>query len=298
MPSPTKQPVGGEKRPRTVRELQERFSEYSFASEAIPVASQAKTLLRLLDVYEQAGLLPDERPTSLCSICRNKTACWSTAKRNEWRQPRRSDAEDDENGCVPLPWVGPRYRRGGVVVLGINPNIHRRDYSDVLIEHSNTWCQYIANFRRGKRSVGGSRFGFAAMRSAAALLDALDGPRPRLREPEELVETMLRTARLQAIKCMPKRPSSKPYADMWRHCPQMLLMEELNVLKPGVVLALGRKPVDALEQLEGFDAPRSRASRSRIGTLRGRGFTADVYSLPHPRGGNTTAEESFIRSLR
>ena len=291
--------IGGAERPRTVRDLQARFRSYDYKSEEmIPKGNQAKALLRLLDVYEEAGLLPCGQPAALCHVCRHKQACWSAAKADARRRPRQRDREDDENGCVPLPWVGPHYARGGVLVLGINPNIAGRDYTDLLIEHSNTWNQYIESFRHGKRAVGRSRFGFAAMRSAAALVDTLHGRPPRLREPKELVETLLCTARLQAVKCMPRVPNSKPYREMWEHCPSLLLGEELNVLRPGILLALGDDPRSAVERLSGFEPLRARALGSPVGRMRGRGWVADVYTLPHPRAGKVEVEESFVRSLR
>ncbi len=294
--------AGGEPRPRSFRDLQGRFQSYDYAPEQLPRRHQGKMLLRLLDVYERLGLLRDERPAPLCQICPNAKACWASAEAKVRREPPDDCGEDNEDGSVCLPWVGPEYRAGGVVVLGINPHIapgkRRHDYTDLLIEHSITWNHYVANFSRGIKAEGGSRFAFASMRSAAALLDVLDKKPVRARRPKELLDPVMRVARLQAIKCVPRRESSKPFPEMWERCPPLVLGDELDVLRPGILLALGEKPAGAVAQLRGFQEKRADAPRVCRGLIQRARWAADVYMLPHPRASAVNIERSFLRALK
>lgn len=45
---------------------------------------------------------------------------------------------------------------------------------------------------------------------------------------------------LEAVKCAPNRAAGEPYAAMWGNCVDLLLLDELELLRPTVVLALGR----------------------------------------------------------
>lgn len=190
------------------------------------------------------------------------------------------------------------------MILGVNPNISADEWSELLSEHSITWERHVLPLSKGKRGQG--RFAFAAYRTAAALLDLLDDSPVRLREPEELVDIPARTARLQAVKCLPKCRGSTPRAKMWKHCPPLLLGDELNVLRPSALLVLGGKPLSASKALDqraagralAFEPRPSRLERVTRGLLCGENWSADVYGLPHPRAGKDANEQAFIRSLR
>jgi hypothetical protein len=198
--------------------------------------------------------------------------------------------------------VGPKYEVGGVIVVGMNPNASSNDYTDLLIEHGISW-EYVAQFRLGRRARGGSRFAFGAMRSAAALLDVLDGRRARDRDdPVELVSAVLRTARLQAVKCVPVRPRSRPYATMWKHCPSFVLGDELDALRPGTLLGLGDKTHGAITRVGDFEKLAARAKNVTYGLLQRPGWDAParVYMLPHPQDGSVAvqAEAALVRLLQ
>jgi hypothetical protein len=260
------------------------------------VGEQAKLLVRLLDLYESKGLFCDGRPAALCDVCPNGTPCWKEAGRGVRRRPRKR--EESEDGSVCLPWVGRDYSKGGVAVLGINPNMAHNDPTDLLIEHGITWERHVVTLSRNLDRDEGSRFGFGAMRSAAALVDLLDGQRPRHREPAELVDTVARVARLQAVKCVPRNEASRPLRGMWKHCPRLLLEDELDVLRPRFLLVLGADPRWAVEQLSGYRDLRCRATGVRRGRLAYRGWSAEVYAIHHPAHGGEASERALLRSLQ
>jgi hypothetical protein len=295
--------LGGEPIPRTIAELQRRFLSYGYTTSECPRGEQAQILVRLLELYGRLGLLPDGRPAPLCQICANADACWATAPTEVRREPPDRYGEDDEDGGVCLPWVGPKYRPHGLVVLGINPNIgpgeHRKDYTDLLIEHGITWQHYVSSFRKGLKGEGGSRFGFGVMRCAAGLLDVLDGQPVRDREPEEFIDAITRIARLQAIKCVPRRRRSRPFDEMWNRCPPLLLAHELDILEPRRLLVLGEKPAKAVSKLRGFRPGHRIVVPAFSGLLARDGWRAEVYALPHPAApAAEVSETAFLRSLR
>ena len=138
-------PTGAARRPRNKRELRRRFEDCRFEREQIPTGEQARLLVRLLDVYEDEQVFADGCPAPLCQICPKSRTCWADAKDGERRQPSRPYGADDEDGSVMLPWVGRSYEPGGVVVLGISPNIDTKpsEWSELLSEHSITWNRAI-----------------------------------------------------------------------------------------------------------------------------------------------------------
>lgn len=284
-----------------VTELRQRFLWYDY-DDQLPHGEQARLLLQLVALYRRRKLLTSDPAPALCDVCENREHCWAEAKGRERRRPH--DPTNDENGSVCLPWVGARYKRGGLVILGINPNVAPDDSTDLLVEHGISW-KHITSFRDGKRGENGSRFGYASVRSAAALLDALYKRPVRDRSPDkepdrsELIQTMLETARLQAIKCIPIVEDSAPYDAMWSRCPEYLLGDELDVLRPAILLVLGDGPREAISRLgfDKFEIEGSGTACFRHGLLRRSDWQADVYALHHPHGGKAS-EDLMIRVLQ
>lgn len=135
------------------------------------------------------------------------------------------------------------------------------------------------------------------MRSAAALLDLVDGVMPRARQPVELIETVTRVARLQAIKCVPRTATSEPCSPMWRHCPRFLLEDELEILRPRILLVLGANPLWVVRQLDGYKSGRSSPHVTR-GRLIHPDWGTDIYAIHHPAHGGEAAERALLRSLQ
>jgi hypothetical protein len=273
--------------PTTIGELRALFAKWEFPRERVPRGAPATLLIALMRLYSDRGLLDVANPRPLCEICPNAETCWNTAR----------DALREGEMC--LPWIGPRYKAGGVAIVAVNPNLDPEDTSELLLEYWISYERHIATLRRGDKSDERSRFAYGAYRSAAALLDAFADRRVIHRRPEELADAVLSTARLQAVKCVPKRASSTPTPDMWRHCPGMLLADELDVLRPGAVLVLGGKAREQVEMLGGFvyDA-RCRSDDLWRGRMRRDGWDAQVYGVAHPGARQGVAQRSELALLR
>jgi uracil-DNA glycosylase len=130
-------------------------------------------------------------------------------------------------------------------------------------------------------SLRPSKFGSRAGRSLAALVQASNGEAVTEVNPEALPELLDQTARLQLVKCSPwKRARSYPTPAMLSNCPDAYLAEELSILKPGAVLALGTKARSELIRLGA--RLHNEGSGLWVGTLQHGDGKVDVYSTYHP----------------
>jgi hypothetical protein len=100
---------------------------------------------------------------------------------------------------------------------------------------------------------------------------------------EELRDFTLATARLQSVKCGPADTQrTKPYLQMYGPCREMYLLDELDILRPGALLAFGVDvSANVLHPLcagtltdEGWGVER--------GTLTRDWGVIDVYRIYHP----------------
>lgn len=288
--------------PRDEGELRLRFEDAHFCPEEVPTDEQAHVLLDLLACYDDHGLAPARRP--LCWYCPHAKACWASAAHTR-RVPTRERPED---GGIILPWVGAGHRQGGVLVLGVNPNIAAEDRTYLLSEHELSWDLYDSSLRQAQRTVGRSTFAYRMARSASLLLSWAEGASiPDPDDPGPLLRALHSTARLQAVKCIPKRARSRPTRTMTRRCPSFLLERELEILRPGLILTLGNVPDGAIAQLPGYTYLEDQSSeylwRHRI--IAGWG-QAEVFAIPHPadprggwkRGNETLQHVLYDRQLR
>ena len=250
----------------TPQELDALFRDRCYPDEQVPRGQQARLLIRIARIYSERGLWGDGEDIALCDVCPNAASCWGGLPRSARRRP--SPKRKIENGAIVLPWVGPNYKPGGVVAVGINPNISGNDPTTVDIEHGITWDHYIeATMKRGRLTEGGSRFGGHSTRAIALLQDSLDGVSPRPRAPRDLIEPLKRSPRLQTVKCVPRTEVSAPTRQMTKRCPEFLLEAELRVLSPRVVITFGAVPRDGVVTLDAYEPMATRYERLAVGHL-------------------------------
>jgi hypothetical protein len=247
--------------------------------EDYPSRPALELLAKLATTYERQGLLRGADRMPLRQCCPHGADCWRGL-------PRPQKHSRANTGEITLPWVGPRYRRGGVVLVAIN--LH--DASGLLTEYEITCSSagrpdhpsQIGSFEAGGRKAHRSPFAYGSTRSAAMLLDALAASVIKDREaPHDLIDPLERLARLQAVKCSPETDRSRPTSAMQRNCPPLLLHEELEVLQPRKILTIGRTAAAAVNQLPGYQ-PTRRRGRLAGGALPLRSGSCAVYSIAHP----------------
>jgi len=136
----------------------------------------------------------------------------------------------------------------------------------------------------------GREFGFGAAAYVKAVASAIQGALSAEAMPPafptEVSDAWSLCAFWEAIKCAPNRPRGEPYAPMWANCLDLLLLEELERIRPRVVLALGRTRLR--DSLRPVLRRRRRLSWGTHNGLErdtfylGDGSPVELFSLNHP----------------
>ena len=245
-------------------------------------ANQIRLLEQIADAWVEEtsmNVLPDGRNEMLWSCCANAPQCWNGLE----------DKHDPcgERGGITLPWVGPRYPESRVALMGLN--LVR---SGGLLDEINITRDTINAFNNDERIVweGSGPFQYRSSAMLSAVLAALDGkeiPDEPAESTVDLVEPLLRTARIQAIKCSPwGEGASPPSAAMKRLCAPNLLPTEIDILKPKILVVAHSEARGRLWYLAGKPEWDDR-DHFTVGkaTVNGHEFTILGVIHPSDRGG-------------
>lgn len=250
-------------------------SEFSGALREKYGASQHAIQLvdRLCDLYQEVGVLPGGVDMPLNEICPRCAECWEPAEDRESPSPTEAG--------ISAPFIGANYGDRRICVVGMN-------FNGAGGLEANWWIcgLHIEAQRAGKRGVRGLPFAYGAMSYARLVERSLarlpldDWERPM---PTTLAPTWDACAFTQAIKCSPRRPRGSPFPAMFSNCPSLLFVQELAILRPRVVLILGRakQPRDSVRSLL---RPEWRESPGHIERDRFQlnGEDVELLSLNHP----------------
>jgi len=264
-----------------------------------PKGEQLELLLELTARYGEMGILDGQVLPALHTVCPAAQECWSRIPSSKRPSGIGQFDARSEKGCMFLPWAGPRYRRGGVCVLGMNLRYAGEDWEfamehRIALDPSGGQEQSLRVGRRAHRSY----WSRGTMRDAAAVLRSWRGEAHlETQEPSELVDALLSTARVQAVKCSPIEGRSSPEPAMSRNCPPRYLRMEVDVLRPAVMLSYGGPAHGALREL-GELAVEEDVRGFRRGTMRHAGGAFTVFLLTHPaHGGWHAAHHALVVSL-
>lgn len=228
-------------------------------------------LRELVDLYRSLDLLPKDRDAPLCRVCPNRRECWkNTRSPDNFRQ-----------AGISVPWIGRAYGRNRVLIVATNFN----DWGGL----DANWHECQENqhaFENRRPGLGGRSFADGAFRYANLAIASIRGRglpadwrHPDRKDLAPLIDTV---AFLQAVKCSPGSARSNPTEAMRQRCPPFLLKRELAILRPRVVLLLGRStvrdPVRKMLQVEWGEAPGS-MERDRFQLD---GAPVELFSLNHP----------------
>lgn len=202
------------------------------------------------------------------------------------------------------PWIGEHYEIDRVVLLTLNFR-SGDDEATVALEYlaaKHALSSLEANYKRDPKWNSTSTYGFLA--TAAAVLASLGDEGPMVEpEPESLYEmaTTERVARVQLVKCRPVDPpvsGGAPSPAMCDLCAPRFLWKELDVLRPGVLVAFGD---DAFKALDARDEVKWRCGTDHCrGTLH---YDSDrrtiLLWLWHPSrvGKWKQSQRALVRSL-
>jgi hypothetical protein len=266
-----------------------------------PAGQQLDLVEETVRQYERNGLLPKGRPCALWRSCPEHERCWTP---EEWdHRPGASDADpESEKGCIFAPWSGPGYSPGGLCVVGVNLRYDGGDW-DFGIEFriaTDPGGQEQA-MRRGRKQIHKSLFAWRSLSDGSSVLRAAAGASSLEHESgDELAETLLRTARLQAVKCSPDDHRRSQRSEAMRElCPPRYLGPEVDILRPSALVTYGGEAWSAIHRIgevhmteQAGDFIRARFSR--------RDNECEVFAMPHPASHGLTwpnAHRALLASL-
>lgn len=258
-------------------------------------------LAQLSEIYESDGLLRLRSAPALHEQCPDRQKCWAPlAERTKPVAGEPWGYAGDKPGSIFWPWIGERYDRGGVAIVGLN---FRSADSEATVA-----LEYLAakNDREDLASGAfksrfGSHFPYRSLASASAVLDSLNGDEPIERpDPALLVGVGDRIARLQLVKCTPvdrHKERGSPSDAMCGLCPPRFLFRELAVLRPGAVIVFGNaahRTLNSLPQVRWRNNP-----HHCRGDLHLDDHSCQIFWLPHPSGSHWgSGQRGLVRSLK
>jgi hypothetical protein len=191
-----------------------------------PSDRQLDLLLQVLDLYRHRGVVDGVAGLVPPVACANRCVCWAGRPPGTYK----------DHPAISLPYIGPAYEPDGVALLGMNLN----DAGGLLEEFQITALN-LDDLAQGNRKSLGSVFAYHSAQSARAVIQSRAGvPVVDSVRPEELGDFVLATARVQSVKCGPAdMRRTSPYPRMYKPCREMYLLDELDILQPGALLAFG-----------------------------------------------------------
>lgn len=188
--------------------------------------ARRQILADLAALYERRGVRTADGSVPLNRCCPNAGACWADEP-----QPEADDPQELE-----FPWLGTGYPRTRILALGM-----AAWGSHAALSEWDITRRAIALQRGQTRENFTRRFPDALADYSHALLSSQAGRDPSSPpDTEQRVEARLNIGLLQSVKCSPKsRGTDAPNRTMWTHCPPLILKEELEALRPRVLLVLG-----------------------------------------------------------
>lgn len=237
----------------------------------------------LLDYYEDEdqGLLREGHALPLYEACRSCHRCWD--------EPEAVPRPAPEEAEIAVPWIGPYYPRARICAVAINFN----KYGPL----EGQW--QIVRGHIDERLASGKRNGFAytAGQYLAALANQIADD-AGLFDTASAAEGWRSCSFLEAVKCSPAEGVSQPPPAMWEECPPRYLADELRILNPRRVLAIGQPVWTAIDQVLAVKWIESIQSFRR-GLIELNDKPVEVFFVNHPSYGNWKHSlPKLLRSLR
>ncbi len=263
--------------------------------------ARTRMLTKLTVIYEAAGVIVNDEPLALHRCCPSAPDCWA---REQAQLPRVFPATNElgESASILWPWVGERYKPAGVCMVSLNiNNAEKKDdgWWTIGVEYAIAETA-IKVLEQGGYRPHRSWFAYRSMATALAVLVSLDGHDPvEQPTPQEAAAAYERVARVQAIKCSPTHNRSQPTKAMQVNCPERFARRELELLAPGVLIALGGDAKAAIGLLgeASWSEHRDQFHRGKIALAQSE---SDVLALPHPTSRGrlwATGQRELVASL-
>ncbi len=211
-----------------------------------------------------------------------------------WRRPQKPPPPHRFR----VPFVGPRYQSRRILLVGMNS----RD-DGMHLEEFKTMAGVLVSLRDGRTTWGKSAFHYRAAILVSLLSAAQDGQSSELRPaPEDLIESLLASARVQAVQCAPGPLEARrgPKPPMWSNCPPLVVSEQIRALNPRVIVLLGTQTLRAIQRFSGLEHEWSTRWRDggncfARGTIQAGNDHADLFATYHPSAAGWTRSLNALR---
>ncbi len=248
---------------------------------------------QLLALYRSKKLLNNEKPVlvalHLHECCDMATRCWPT------KALKRRPEHGSDNGKISLPWIGSKYEKFRVLVLGENfyecggleacTNLIRLAKSEMMEKNTK---RVLASGKTDKDKIYRGTYFYYKMACYCSVLThfldegATDNILPGPFDANLVAEFFDRVAYTNHVKCSPSDSLSRPEAAMWEECGKHILVDEIRLLDPEWIIVLGKG--NNSYYLNRFVSP---AEVQSIGTVSGflgqiGGKSIRVIVVPHP----------------
>ena len=247
---------------------------------------QVMLIRRCGDLIDQQ--IPGAEP--LWKSCPHARECW-----------RRESAQKPKVMSARIPFIGPAYAARRVAVVAINSRDSGQPGAEIR-----TTGEVIASLRRGARNYGERSYFHYRVASVvhSALCSLAGGAVDDAPSPSDVAESLLGSARLQAVQCSPTGSARRsPRSAMVRNCPEFLLRGLLEIITPRVLLLFGGPAHQAIERPRMEMVWETTWSQSGNCFSRGRtdfkGRTMVVLAFHHPSTGRWSRSwKAYLTSLR
>lgn len=244
---------------------------------------------KILELYDRKGVIYDNQSKVegclLYETCSRKETCWQniTHQKADWN-------------IIQMPYIGSDYKteKYPIAILGLNLNqsggicslrdlVLDAQYSLskgwVKIRFGNDYQEYPGTFLFHRVAV------YSNIISNRNSISSI----PDLLLSKNLSNIYDKICFLEAIKCSPYNESnSSPTAEMYQNCPQEFLLEELEIIKPKILLVLGKETIVPENMFDVLSKKNSKYGNISVYEIRNNQIEY-VYQVIHPtaRGGNS-----------
>lgn len=249
-------------------------------------------------LYKNLNLIDDENKlVTLHKDCPFSSDCWKKAK-------GRMPDSNDEFWTVTRPWIGENYSELKLLIFGENFNEYGSYYG--AIKNITEAKKQLKNERKitfKSPTYKGSIFyhRIALYAHAIGQIENIFELQSEHPTPKQIAQSLDYIAFTNQVKCPPIGNNSKPTKKMWNNCGNFILKKEIKLIKPKIILVVGKTDNFNYFNHKVLDNPITLKSKASIQF--GIGFIDNlklkIYVVPHPasRGGNRKAIYNELKQV-
>lgn len=238
---------------------------------------------QLKELYLKLGLYIE--PLHL--KCINSDTCWYDVS------TENICGNNEEESQLYRPYIGEDYQIGRVLAIGINMHKYGGyNAENILAEKAKNEIRKGKKRTFAKKGYRGSLVWHRMLSYSSFILrevGVFEIPEKRPYPKKiELTKAFDYISITNSIKCCPWHDRSKPTNEMWKHCPDYILKEEIRILKPRHLIILG---IDNYHRVKNLFDDRNEKHKGDIKFVKAKFEGEDIYlyAFPHPASSQGTS---------